>query len=228
MRWLLDPLLWDSVGLWLSSHLPPSLGLPGWKEGSPVEVGQWQEGAGYTLLSEQKERRETRQAPPWTAPLPPPSPAMGTEPGSSKECWETLRKAPCPGFENCWQGIHTLSGRKSSTEAHAHTLMQTPFRPLTKSNSQRGASLVAQLVKNLPAMEESWVGKICWRGDRLPTPVFLGILGGSDGEESNCNVGDLGSIPGLGRSPAGGRGNTLQYSCLENPHGQRSLAGYNP
>ena len=39
-------------------------------------------------------------------------------------------------------------------------------------------------------------------------------------------MGDLGSIPGLGRSPGGGHGNALQYSCLENPHGQRSLAGY--
>jgi len=38
-------------------------------------------------------------------------------------------------------------------------------------------------------------------------------------------LGDLGSIPGLGRSPGGGHGNPLQYSCLENPHGQRSLAG---
>ena len=43
---------------------------------------------------------------------------------------------------------------------------------------------------------------------------------------SPCNVGDLGSIPGLGRSPGGGHGNPLQYSCLENPHGQRSLVGY--
>ena len=43
---------------------------------------------------------------------------------------------------------------------------------------------------------------------------------------SACNVGDLGSILGLGRSPGGGHGNPLQYSCLENPHGQRSLAGY--
>ena len=41
-----------------------------------------------------------------------------------------------------------------------------------------------------------------------------------------CKAGDLGSIPGLGRSPGGGHGNTLQYSYLENPHGQRSLAGY--
>ena len=56
-----------------------------------------------------------------------------------------------------------------------------------------GASLVAQMVKNLPA-----------------------------------NAGDAGSIPGLGRSPGGGHGNSLQYSCLENPHGQRSLVGYSP
>ena len=52
--------------------------------------------------------------------------------------------------------------------------------------------------------------------------------GGSDGKESTCNVGDRDSIPGLARSPGGGHGNPLQYSCLENPHGQRSLAGFNP
>ena len=39
---------------------------------------------------------------------------------------------------------------------------------------------------------------------------------------------NLDSIPGLGRSAGGGRGNPLQDSCLENPHGQRSLAGYGP
>ena len=41
--------------------------------------------------------------------------------------------------------------------------------------------------------------------------------GGSDGKVSACNVGDPGSIPGLGRSPGEGNGNPLQYSCLENP-----------
>ena len=56
----------------------------------------------------------------------------------------------------------------------------------------------------------------------------LGFPGGSDGKESACNAGDLGLIPGLGRSPGGGHGNPLQHSCLENPHGQRSLAGYSP
>ena len=45
----------------------------------------------------------------------------------------------------------------------------------------------------------------------------LGFTGGSDGKESTCHVGDLGSIPGLGRSPGGGHGNPLQYSCLESP-----------
>ena len=53
--------------------------------------------------------------------------------------------------------------------------------------------------------------------DRLPTPVFLGFPGGSYGKESTCNAGDLGSIPGLGRSPGEGNGYPLQYSCLENP-----------
>ena len=70
--------------------------------------------------------------------------------------------------------------------------------------------------------------KIPWRRGGQPTPVFLGFLGGSDGKAFACNVGDLGSIPGLGRSPGGGYGNPLQFSCLENPHGQRSLAIYSP
>ena len=52
--------------------------------------------------------------------------------------------------------------------------------------------------------------------------------GGSDGKESTSNVGDLGSIPGLERSPGEGNGCPLQYSGLENPHGQKRLAGYSP
>ena len=55
-----------------------------------------------------------------------------------------------------------------------------------------------------------------------------GFPGSSAGKESACNAGDPGLIPGLGKSPGGGHGNPLQYFCLENPHGQRSLAGYSP
>ena len=54
----------------------------------------------------------------------------------------------------------------------------------------------------------------------------VGFPGGSNSKESTCNAGDLASIPGLGRSPGGGHRSPLQYSCLENPHGQRSLGGY--
>ena len=58
--------------------------------------------------------------------------------------------------------------------------------------------------------------------------TYLCFPGGSDSKESACNEGDLGLISGLGRSSGGGQGNPLQYSCLENPHGQRSLAGCSP
>ena len=61
-----------------------------------------------------------------------------------------------------------------------------------------------------------WVGKILWRRDRLPSPVFLDFPCGSAGKESACNAGDLGSIPGLGRSPGERKGYPLQYSGLEN------------
>ena len=63
---------------------------------------------------------------------------------------------------------------------------------------------------------DSWVGKIHWRRDRLPTPVFLGFPSGSAVKESSCNAGDKRSIPGLGISPGEGIGYPLQYSGLEN------------
>ena len=46
---------------------------------------------------------------------------------------------------------------------------------------------------------------------------MVGFPGGSDGKDSVCSVGDPGSIPGSGGSPEKGNGNSLQYSCLENP-----------
>ena len=82
------------------------------------------------------------------------------------------------------------------------------------------ASLIAQLVKNPPAMQETSVQFLgqedLLEKGRLPTLVFVGFPCGSAGKESTCNVGDLGSIPGLGRSPGEGKGYPLQYSGLEN------------
>ena len=93
-----------------------------------------------------------------------------------------------------------------------HKRMGQPINPIW-------TSLIAQLVKNLPAVQETliwFLKKIHWRRDRLPTPVFLGFSYGSPGKEPTCNAGDLGSIPGLGRSPREGKGYPLQYSGLEN------------
>ena len=94
--------------------------------------------------------------------------------------------------------------------------MAMNFLPFLSLSLDIQASLIAHLVKNPPATQEtwfdSWVRKIRWRRERLATPVFLGFPCGSAGKESACNAGDLGLIPGLGRSPGEGKGYPLQYS----------------
>ena len=84
----------------------------------------------------------------------------------------------------------------------------------------RGHSLIAQLVKNLPAKHKTPV-RLQGQEDPLEkgqatTPGLLGFPCGSAGKESACNVGYLGLIPGLERSPGEGKGYPLQYSGLEN------------
>ena len=102
----------------------------------------------------------------------------------------------------------------SQIQMKIHHILGWLLRPLSC------LSLVAQLARNQPAMQEtrfdSWVGKILWRRDGLPTPVVFGFPGGSAGKESAWNAGYLGLIPGLGRSPGEGNGYPLQYFGLEN------------
>ena len=80
------------------------------------------------------------------------------------------------------------------------------------------ASLIAQLVKNLPARQETPVrflsGKISWRRARLPTPIFLSFACGSAGKESTCNEGDHSSIPRWGTPPGEGKGDPVQYFSI--------------
>ena len=107
---------------------------------------------------------------------------------------------------------------------HGVTKSQTRLNDWTELNSWcSGVSLITQLVKNPPTMLEtlvdSWVRNVCWRRDRLPTPVLLGLLCGSAGKESACSVGNLGLIPGLAKSPGEGKSFLLQYSGLENSMG---------
>ena len=82
--------------------------------------------------------------------------------------------------------------------------------------TERGVQLVRTRLQCRRLQFNTWVGKIHWRRDRLLTPVFLGFPCDSAGKESTCNVGDLGLLPGLGRSPGEGEGYPLQYSGLEN------------
>ena len=63
---------------------------------------------------------------------------------------------------------------------------------------------------------------------QLPHRSFPGDPSGKNPPASAEGIGDVGSIPGSGRSPGGEHGNPLQYSCLENLHRQRRLVGYSP
>ena len=71
--------------------------------------------------------------------------------------------------------------------------------------------LLIKANKTFSCTFEKYIHKSQWYND-----LSMGFPGGSDGKESACNAGDLGSIPGLGRSPGEGKGNPPQYSCLEN------------
>ena len=82
-----------------------------------------------------------------------------------------------------------------------------------------GLILMGGAMLNKSLIQFSFDGWSC-----VPSLLFtlgqtMGFLGGSDVKASAPNTGDLGSNPGLGRSPGKGNGNPLQYSCLENPMG---------
>ena len=85
------------------------------------------------------------------------------------------------------------SACKAGDTSLIHGLGRSPGEGIDYPLQYSWASLVVQMVKNLPAMWETWVQSLDWED-----------------------------------SPGGGHGNPLQYYCLENPHGQRSLAGYSP
>ena len=128
---------------------------------------------------------------------------------------------PCPAFQSCYLKYSCIS--RSWTNIFILWCLQVIY----------WASLIAQLVKNPPAVQETLVQflgrKIPWRRGRLPTPIFLGFPCGSGGKKSACNAQDLGSIPGLGRSPGEGKGYRIQYSGprefqgLHSPWGHKEL-----
>ena len=123
-------------------------------------------------------------------------------------CYCSVTKL-CPTL--CYLMEHSMPGLSrvfSSTTIQKHHFFSTQ------------PSLIAQLVKNLPETQETLVQFLSredlLQRDRLPTPVSLDFSCDSAGKESACNVGDVGLIPGLGRSPGEGKSYPLQYSGLEN------------
>ena len=71
--------------------------------------------------------------------------------------------------------------------------------------------------KTIALTRRTFVGKVVSLLFNMLSRLVIGFPGGSEDKASACNAGDLGSIPGLGRSPGEANGNPLQYSCLENP-----------
>ena len=110
--------------------------------------------------------------------------------------------------------IQSLGGGKSSGKGNDYPLL---YSCLTNSQD-RGASraTVHGVTKSQTLLSD------------FHFHLILELWWWLSGKESACKAGEAGSIPGSGRFPGGRHGDPLHYSCLENPHGQRSLAGYGP
>ena len=118
------------------------------------------------------------------------------------------------------------------------SLKDTPRNRIAGSYGSSGTSLVVQMADSSTGKESTCnagdtssiprSGSYHEKGIGYPLQDSGASLVTQTVKESACNAGNVGSILGLGRSPGGGHGNPLQDSYLENPHGQRSLAGYRP
>ena len=152
--------------------------------------------------------------------------------------WTVASQAP-PSVEfsrqECWSGWpYSSPGDLPRHRDLPTSLMSLASGRFFTISATWEAYLIVRLVKNHLQCRrpwfDSWVGKILWRGSSLshslPTPVFLGFPGGSAGNESTCNVGELGSIPGLGRSPGEGKGYPRRYSDLGNLQSRTLLSGF--
>ena len=96
-----------------------------------------------------------------------------------------------------------------------------------KKDSKKWKDIPCSFIGRITIIKMTILSKVIYRFNMTPIKLPM-IFGRSDGKGSACNAGDLVLIPGLGRFPGGGHDNPLQYSCLENRHGQRNLVGYSP
>ena len=92
----------------------------------------------------------------------------------------------------------------------------TPVRMAKIQNTNNAKCWQGQRITVIAGENAKWYSHRVWHFGKGKTMEIVDFPSGSDGKETARNVGDLGSVPGLGRSPGEGHGNPLQYSCLEN------------
>ena len=97
---------------------------------------------------------------------------------------------------------------RSPGKGNSYPLQYTGQEISRTEKSDRLHSIVS------PRVGHDWV---TFTSLHFSSSLYEGFPGGSEGKASACSAGDLGLIPGSGRSPGEGNGNPLQYSCLENP-----------
>ena len=174
-----------------------------------------------------------------------PASRRGTFPGATftpKRVSGGVRRPGSPGLT--WKDFSVLPDPPSQSAATGPSYFEScPFMA-----SQNSALLQKELAQGytafflfLPFSPFYYIPMTLWcqlnseankrkKTENKVTIIYpeAGFPGGSDGKESTCSAGGLGSIPVLGRSAGGGHGNPPQDSCLENSHGQRSLLGFSP
>ena len=122
--------------------------------------------------------------------------------------------SPALGTKQVFIGLNNILGfPSSSTGKRTHLQCRRSwFDSCVGKFSRRRDRLPTPVSLGFPDSSswfDSCVGKFSRRRDRLPAPVSLGFPDGSDSKESACNGGDLGSTPGMEKSPGGGHGNPL-------------------
>ena len=133
----------------------------------------------------------------------------------------------CVTFPLLSPNLFLCTPEERDTETHIHGQPHTAISMCTKYVCICRCMWRIRLQCRRPQFH-SWVRKSPWKRDRLSTPESLSFPDVSDDKESACNVGNLGSVPGLRRSPVRVHSNPFQYYWLEDAHGQRSLVGCSP
>ena len=137
-------------------------------------------------------------------------PLLGSKSTADGDCSHVIKRWLLLGRKAVTNIDSALKGRDITLQTKVHIVKARVFWGFPGSSASKESAC------NRGELFNPWVKKICWRRDRPPTPVFLGSHGGLAGIESPCNVGDLGSIPVLGRSPGERNSYPLQCSGLEN------------